>query len=70
MLQKAQYEQKNSNVNLKNGFERFKDLSEIYQKFKIKLDKLNKKKYLVAVSGGPDSGFGCFYKSLFFKQKK
>ena len=28
---------KNSNVNLKNGFERFKDLSEIYQKFKIKL---------------------------------
>ena len=55
VLQKAQYEQKNSNVNLKNGFERFKDLSEIYQKFKIKLDKLNKKKYLVAVSGGPDS---------------
>ena len=46
---------KNSNVNLKNGFENFKDLSKIFQNFKLKLDKLNKKNYLVAVSGGPDS---------------
>ena len=55
VLQKAQYEQKNSNVNLKNGFENFKDLSQIFLNFKDKLDNLNKKSYLIAVSGGPDS---------------
>ena len=46
---------KNSSVNLKNCFKDFKDLSNILTNFQIKLDKLNKKKYLVAVSGGPDS---------------
>jgi tRNA(Ile)-lysidine synthase len=46
---------KNSNVNLKNFFKDFKDLSKIYTDFKKKLDTLNKKKYLVAISGGPDS---------------
>ena len=46
---------KNSSVNLKNGFKNFKDLSIIFNKFREKLDSLNKKKYLVAVSGGPDS---------------
>ena len=46
---------KNSSVNLKNGFKNFNDLSEIFQNFKFKLNKLNKKNYLVAVSGGPDS---------------
>ena len=46
---------KNSSVNLKNGFKDFKDLSIIFLNFKKKLDTLNKKKYLVAVSGGPDS---------------
>ena len=46
---------KNSSVNLKNGFESYKDLSNIFLNFKIKLDNLNNKKYLVAVSGGPDS---------------
>jgi len=46
---------KNSSVILKNGFENFEDLSKIFQNFKLKLDKLNKKNYLVAVSGGPDS---------------
>jgi len=46
---------KNSSVNLKNGFESFKDLSNIFLNFKCKLDNLNKKKYLIAVSGGPDS---------------
>ena len=46
---------KNSSVNLKDIFKRFKDLSNIFLNFKIKLDSLNKKKYLVAVSGGPDS---------------
>ena len=33
VLQKAQYEQKNSSVNLKNGFKDFKDLSKIFLKF-------------------------------------
>ena len=46
---------KNSSVNLKNGFKNFKDLSNIFKSFKIKLDRLNKKSYTVAVSGGPDS---------------
>jgi tRNA(Ile)-lysidine synthase len=39
---------KNSSVNLK-------DLSNIFTNFKSKLNKLNKKSYVVAVSGGPDS---------------
>jgi len=46
---------KNSSVNLKSGFKNSKDLSKIFQNFKSKLDKLNKKNYLIAVSGGPDS---------------
>ena len=46
---------KNSNVNLKNSFKDFKDLSQIYIDFKNKLDNLKKRKYLVAISGGPDS---------------
>ena len=46
---------KNSNVNLKTGFEDLKDLKNIYINFQKKLNRLNKKKYLVAVSGGPDS---------------
>ena len=46
---------KNSSVNLKYGFKQFKDLSEIFLNFKNKLDTLNKKNYLIAVSGGPDS---------------
>jgi tRNA(Ile)-lysidine synthase len=46
---------KNSSVNLKNGFKDFKDLSKIFLNFKNKLDRLNKKSYTVAVSGGPDS---------------
>ena len=46
---------KNSNVNLKEGFKDLRDLEDIYQNFKIKLDSLNKKNYLIAVSGGPDS---------------
>ena len=46
---------KNSSVNLKNGFQDFSDLSSVYLNFKKKLKKINKKKYLVAVSGGPDS---------------
>ncbi|MDC0511685.1 tRNA lysidine(34) synthetase TilS [Pelagibacteraceae bacterium] len=46
---------KNLSVNLKNGFNNFKDLSNIFFDFKNKLDNLKKKSYTVAVSGGPDS---------------
>ena len=46
---------KNSSVNLKNGFKDFKDLSTIFLNFRLKLNTINKKKYLIAVSGGPDS---------------
>jgi tRNA(Ile)-lysidine synthase len=46
---------KNSSVKFKNLFKDTKDLSEIFQNFKNKLDRLNKKSYTVAVSGGPDS---------------
>ena len=46
---------KNSSVNLKSGFKNSKDLYKVFQDFKFRLDKLNKKSYLVAVSGGPDS---------------
>ena len=50
---------KNSSVNLNNGFKNYKDLSKIFLKFKNKLDNLNKRKYVVAVSGGPDSLGAC-----------
>jgi len=46
---------KNSSVNLKNNFKSFKDLSNIFSDFRTKLNKLNKKSYVIAVSGGPDS---------------
>ena len=46
---------KNSIVNLKSGFKNYKDLSLIFLNFKNKLNTLNKNKYVVAVSGGPDS---------------
>ena len=46
---------RNSSVNLKDIFEESKDLSDIFLKFKSKLDVFNKKIFLVAVSGGPDS---------------
>jgi tRNA(Ile)-lysidine synthase len=46
---------KNSSVNLKNGLKDFKNLSNIFLSFRNKLDYLNKKSYVVAVSGGPDS---------------
>ncbi|MDC1151675.1 tRNA lysidine(34) synthetase TilS [Pelagibacteraceae bacterium] len=46
---------KNSSVNLKKGFQNIRDLSSIFLSFKSKLDRLNKKLFTVAVSGGPDS---------------
>ena len=55
VLQKAQYEQKNSSVNLKNNFKKFKDLLNIFQYFEKNLNKLKTKNFIVAVSGGPDS---------------
>ena len=65
---------KNSSVNLKNGFKESKILSDIFSSFKRKLDFLNQKKYLVAVSGGPDSlalvalakAYSFYKKSKFF----
>ena len=42
VLQKAQYEQKNSNVILKNGFSNYKELSKIYISFR-KLKVIKKK---------------------------
>ncbi len=46
---------KNSSVNLKKSLKDTKDLSDIFFNFQKKLDNLNKRNYLVAVSGGPDS---------------
>ncbi len=46
---------KNSNVILKNYFENYKELSNIYSVFKKKLASTRKKSFLIAVSGGPDS---------------
>ncbi len=65
---------KNSSVNLKNCFKEFKDLSKIFSNFKSKLNLTNKKKFVVAVSGGPDSlalaalskAYSCCYKSKFY----
>ena len=65
---------KNSSVNLKNGFKEFKDLSKIFSNFESKLNSTNKKKFVVAVSGGPDSlalvalskAYTYFYKSKFY----
>ena len=42
---KSQYEQKNSSVNLKDGFKDNKDLSQIFLNFKDKLD-TQKDKYV------------------------
>ena len=65
---------KNSSVNLNNGFKEFKDLSKIFSNFKKRVNLTNKKKFVVAVSGGPDSlalaaltkAYTYFHKSKFF----
>ena len=46
---------KNSSVILKEGFKNYKDLSNIFLIVSKKLNSLKKKKFLIAVSGGPDS---------------
>ena len=70
VLQKAQYEQKNSNVILKNGFKEFKDLSKVYFEFKKKINNLNVKSFLVAVSGGSDSLALTALSRAFYYEKK
>ena len=55
VLQKLSMSKKNSSANLKDIFIFDRYLSSIFLNFKNKLDRLNKKKYVVAVSGGPDS---------------
>ena len=40
---------RNLNVNLKNGFKNYQDLSNIFLKFKNKLDFFKKKKFFVDV---------------------
>tara|TARA_B100000886_G_scaffold54240_1_gene33302 strand:+ start:10232 stop:11248 length:1017 start_codon:yes stop_codon:yes gene_type:complete len=46
---------KNSNVNLKSTFKNNKGLHYIYLNFKKKIDKFKNKRFLLAISGGPDS---------------
>tara|TARA_B100000575_G_C23113144_1_gene643196 strand:- start:1032 stop:2051 length:1020 start_codon:yes stop_codon:yes gene_type:complete len=46
---------KNSNVILRNYLEKTTELDKIYQNFKTKINKYQKKSFVVAVSGGPDS---------------
>ena len=46
---------KNSNAILRNGFEKFNDVSSLYLRFKKKLNNFKYNSYLIAVSGGPDS---------------
>ena len=65
---------KNSSVNLKNRFKDNKVLSNVFLDFTEKINLFNKKKYLVAVSGGPDSlalvaltkAYSFYYKTNFY----
>ena len=61
---------KNSSVILKNFFEDNKDLSKIFINFKNRLNYFNRKNYLVAVSGGPDSLALVALSIAYTKQKK
>ena len=70
VLQKAQYEQKNSNVNLKIYLRNSKDFSNIYSNFKNKFKSYKKKSFVIAVSGGPDSlGLVALSKTYNFENK-
>tara|TARA_X000000950_G_scaffold240549_1_gene293662 strand:- start:845 stop:1870 length:1026 start_codon:yes stop_codon:yes gene_type:complete len=65
---------KNSSVILKNRFKDNKVLSNVFLDFTEKINLFNKKKYLVAVSGGPDSlalvaltkAYNFYYKTNFY----
>ena len=46
---------KNSNVSLKDSFKNYNELTKVYSIFSQKIRSINKKTFLVAVSGGPDS---------------
>ena len=46
---------KNSSVNLKKDLTNSKAINKVYLSFKKKLDKLKRKSFVIAVSGGPDS---------------
>ena len=71
VLQKAQYEQKNSNVILKNQFKNYDDLSKIYLDFRRKINSLKKKSFVVAVSGGPDSlALTALTRALYYETNK
>ena len=61
---------KNSSVNLSNDFKKSQELSNILLNFTIKLGNLNKKNYLVAVSGGPDSLALVALSKFYMKHKK
>ena len=61
---------KNSNVILKNGFKEFKDLAKVYFEFKKKINNLNGKSFLVAVSGGSDSLALTALSRAFYYEKK
>ena len=61
---------KNSSAILKNRFFDSKDLSSIYLNFRNKLDKLKRKSYVVAISGGPDSlALAALSKAYSFERK-
>ena len=60
---------KNSSVILKKGFQNFEDLSKEYSNFKKKFKSINKRYYVVAISGGPDSlALAALTKALSFEK--
>ena len=60
---------KNSSVILKKGFQNFEDLSKEYSDFKKKFKSINKRYYVVAISGGPDSlALAALTKALSFEK--
>ena len=61
---------KNSSVNLKEIFESNKEILKNYSVFEKNLNKLKKDKFLVAVSGGPDSLALTAYSKFYSLRKK
>ena len=60
---------KNSSVILKKSFQNFEDLSKEYSNFKKKFKSINKRSYVVAISGGPDSlALAALTKALSFEK--
>ena len=70
VLQKAQYEQKNSNVTLREGFKSFGDLSKLILILRKKFNYLRQNSFVVAVPGGPDSlALSALTKALSYEKK-